>query len=417
MAERQCARSLLLAASVSVAGVLAAAPARAQPDPNPPTVPAPGDPSGEQPAEAEPNEPVFPLADEDKDGASPNAGDVGDIDMGDIDMSDIDVSEADAGEDRADPGNVMANPDEVARPMPWADGVPPEKQERASMLYKEANKLVEITSVAAAVEKYRQALVYWDHPMIRYNLAVVLMEMERPIEAYEHIVAALRFGVPPLGPANHKRAMRDRRALQARLVSVVVRCARPGVEISLNGQMVLQGPGEKDLLIKPGQHQLLAKGGGFATVITSHPLWPDRHYDIAVDPEQAIKRRWTPLVPWTVLGTGLGLSAVGGLLHWRARQNFEDFDRQIATRCPDGCDEVPDDLTGAQSRAKTQNRAAGVLYVLGGGMAVTGAVLWFLNRPRKVDREAFEVGERAFDVAVAPIVSEDAIGLTAAGSF
>ena len=305
------------------------------------------------------------------------------------------------------------------QPMPWAVGVRPEEQDRARALFGEANRLVQIASVAAAVGKYKQALRYWDHPMIRYNLATVLTEMERLIEAYEHIVLALRHGEEPLGAANYKRAVRDHRALKARLVSVAIRCAHDGVQITLNDKSILDGPGQAGELIRPGEHKLVVKRGESTVAMSKYPFWPDRHYDIHVDPVRVTRRHWRRWIPWAVLGAGAGLSMAGGFLHWRAERNFDAFDDKIGQLCPDGCkpDMVPSDVDALENRAEIQNRSAGVLYVLGGGLATTGAVLLYFNRPRRIGRDAFEIRERPFDVRIAPVASARVLGITAGGTF
>ena len=326
----------------------------------------------------------------------------------------------------APPANSGSNtqPDELsADPKPWSVGVSPERQERAQMLYAEANKLVEVTSVAAAAAKYQEALRHWDHPRIRYNLAIVLMEMDRPIEVYSHIEAAVQYGEAPLGEEKYKRALRFRRALRAGLVAVAVRSSQPGVTISLNGQTILEGPGQKEQLTQPGEHQLIAKGGGHGTVIIKYPMWPDRRYDIAVDPSRAIQRRWRPWIPWAVAGAGLGLSAAGGLLYWRAQDNFDSFDAAVRESCMDGCPPgtLSSDIQDLEDRAELQNRTASVLYVVGGSALVAGAVLVYLNRTRRVDSAAFEVKKGPFEFRVAPVVgkagSGGTLGISANGSF
>ena len=318
------------------------------------------------------------------------------LEAGDPDAKDPDVIDPGAGAN-SDAGSVTVNPSDSGHQPRWAVGVLPEKQERAQMLYREANELVAIASVTAAVAKYREALRYWDHPMIRYNLAVVLLERERPIEAYEHLVAALRYGPDPLGPANYKRATRDHRALQARLVSLAIRCSLPGVEISLDGRTVLSKPGQATQLAQPGQHELLVKSSA-ATVTATYPLWPDRHYDIAIDPSRAIKRRWQRWIPWAVTGAGVGLSLLGGAFHWRASDNFAAFDAIIREQCGDGCGPggLPEDAVDLESRAMLQNRLAGGFLVVGTSVVLTGAILVFLNRSRRVDSDAFEVIEKPF---------------------
>lgn len=319
-------------------------------------------------------------------------------------------------------GSVVTVPDDGDESGSWNDGTSPERQDRAQSLYDEANKLVEVASVAAAIGKYKEALSHWDHPKIRYNLAVLLMETGKQVEAYGHIVAALRHGVVALGPANHKRAMTDRRVLQAGLVSLSIRSQQPDVEVSLDGEAVVDTSGQVRSLIRPGEHQLLIRGGGYGTIAAEYPFWPDRHYDITVDPASGIKRYWRGWIPWSVLGTGVVLSSVGGLLHWRAQSNFNEFDDKVIERCRDGCPPgaQPAELESLENRAETQGRFAAALYAVGGVAAVSGIALIIANRPRRVHEDAFHIREAPFDVTVAPAVSRggvSGISIQATGSF
>src|SRR5262245_46605341 len=86
-----------------------------------------------------------------------------------------------------------------AEDKPWAEGVSAENQKAALALYKEGNKFFEESQYKDALAKYEQALAAWDHPAIRYNAAICRINLDQPVEAYDDIVAALRFGEPPLG--------------------------------------------------------------------------------------------------------------------------------------------------------------------------------------------------------------------------
>ena len=63
---------------------------------------------------------------------------------------------------------------------PWAANVAEDAQKQAMQLFEEGNKLFEDSQHAAALAKYREALKVWDHPAIRYNAAVALINLDRP---------------------------------------------------------------------------------------------------------------------------------------------------------------------------------------------------------------------------------------------
>ena len=55
---------------------------------------------------------------------------------------------------------------------PWAMGVPQDVQDKAKALYEEGNTLFAQQAHAPALEKYKQAIALWEHPLIRFNMAV-----------------------------------------------------------------------------------------------------------------------------------------------------------------------------------------------------------------------------------------------------
>ena len=75
----------------------------------------------------------------------------------------------------------------------WSQGVPEAKQAQANTLFDAGNQLFAQQAHAPALEKYRAAIAIWDHPLIRFNLAVTLIRLDRPLEAAEDLEQALRF--------------------------------------------------------------------------------------------------------------------------------------------------------------------------------------------------------------------------------
>src|SRR6187401_3178794 len=88
---------------------------------------------------------------------------------------------------------------------PWAQGVAADDQAKALELYRQGNEQFEQAHYLEALAKYEVALRSWDHPSIRYNAAVCLMNLGRIEEAYENLMAALRFGGEPLSAELQKQ--------------------------------------------------------------------------------------------------------------------------------------------------------------------------------------------------------------------
>ena len=104
-------------------------------------------------------------------------------------------NDADSAEGDAELGEATGgNPD-----SPWAAGVAPENQRQALELYSRGNKLFEQSKHLEALEQYRKAIEFWDHPAIRYNMAVCLINIDKYLEAFGNLEKAMAHGEEPLG--------------------------------------------------------------------------------------------------------------------------------------------------------------------------------------------------------------------------
>src|SRR5262245_298878 len=99
-------------------------------------------------------------------------------------------------------GSPAVEPD--ARP--WASGVPVEDQRRAQQMFAEGNGFLDNLQFATAAARYRQAIEYWPHPAIQYNLAIALIKLDQSIDAYRSITQALRYGAAPLDSEQYEQA-------------------------------------------------------------------------------------------------------------------------------------------------------------------------------------------------------------------
>jgi hypothetical protein len=95
------------------------------------------------------------------------------------------------------------------------------------------------------------------------------------------------------------------------------------------------------------------------------------------------RRRWRYWVPWTVVGSGLGVALLGGLVVAKATSDLDTYDRNVATTCGrTGC-------TGATREALRDQEASAIfegrigigVLVAGGVAAIAGGVMLHVNRP------------------------------------
>jgi tetratricopeptide (TPR) repeat protein len=302
---------------------------------------------------------------------------------------------------------------------PWAAGVTPENQQAALPLFEAGNALFTDSQYAAALVRYREALKLWDHPAIRYNAAVSLINLDQPLPALAHLESALAHGEAPLGPENYRQALLYKKLLAAQVAELEVSCAEPNAEVMLDGETLFRGPGHVVRRLRPGTHQLTARKPGFLTETRALDLPAGRLTREALK-LQAIGalpmrevRRWPVWQPWAVVGGGalLGLAGLPFLLE--ADSNFETFDAEVARVCPTGCTEaeLPPAAGDARDRAEVQNAVAVTLFAVGGATAATGIVLVILNQPR------LEPDRARTKVSVVPQVTPKSAGIAASLAF
>ncbi len=316
--------------------------------------------------------------------------------------------------DASAPADTTPNTNKPAHHQvpPWAKGVTEEQKQRAKELHQQGIKAAKELFYSDALKHYLAALKYWDHPMIRYNTAFVLIKLSRIIEAREHLLQAIRHGEAPLGAEVLQNALTRLELVNKQLAEVEIRSDDAHIEITLDGEPILKGDGKATKIVTPGNHQLVAKTPSLPTLVYRVPIWADQRHTITVDPARALTRRWDSWKPWFVFGAGGVVLGGGGLLYWRAQSNFNEYDRLVLETCPDGCAEaeLSDKAKSLRRWATWQNRFAGVFYTIGALTLLSGTAMLVWNRPRQVD-------DNAFGVEVTPLLSPVGGGITASGRF
>jgi hypothetical protein len=285
-----------------------------------------------------------------------------------------------------------------AQPRPWAEGVTEEHQARALRLFKEGNQLFEESQHAAAVARYRQAIDVWDHPAIHYNLAVALIHLDQPLEAYHHLEPALKFGAAPLGNENYGQALTYKKLLIGQLARLKVICREADAEVSLDGSRLFRAPGEANRLTTPGQHQLTATKRDYLT--ESHPLllMPGKEtvLTLTLTPLKTLaqKRRWPVWKPWVVAAAGVAIAAAVAVpLYVQASSDFRSYDDEVA-RCAaqnplGGCDRstLSAPVQKLVGKAEAERDVGIAAFAAGGALALAGVALVIANQPRVVERK------------------------------
>ena len=300
---------------------------------------------------------------------------------------------------------------------PWAKGVPDDAQKQALLLFQEGNTLFESSEYAAALAKYREALKVWDHPAIRYNAAVALINLDQPLAANENLDLALRYGEAPFSPETHQQALTYRKLLRGQLAELKVACAEAGADVALDGATLFVAPGEATRWLLPGAHQLVARKAGLLTETRSLSLLPGKpaveslaRQEFRPPPTKTV-RRWATWKPWAVLGAGALLALAGVPVILDAKKNIDAFDTEVTNTCGMGCSADSPLLATAnekRDRSHLDSVVAVSLFVVGGALIAGGTAMLIRNQPRVVQEESRP------QATIAPVIGPHSFGLSLA---
>lgn len=162
------------------------------------------------------------------------------------------------------PGGVAPpRPGPQDEAQPWAKGVPEKERSIAFELYEEGNREFIQGRYPQALVRYREAIQHWEHPAIRYNIAVCLINLGRPVEARNNLERGMAYGPEVLGADVYAQGEAYRTRLDAQLARLTLDCPEPGEEVMIDGQLVFTGPGVVATFLMPGEHNIVATKPGF----------------------------------------------------------------------------------------------------------------------------------------------------------
>jgi tetratricopeptide (TPR) repeat protein len=308
---------------------------------------------------------------------------------------------------------------------PWAAGVPSTEQQAALALFHDGNVQLNDGLFAKAVEKYQQALAHWDHPAIHYNLALALMNLDKTIEAYDNFDAALKYGEAPLQSKDKFDNAKNYLVILSHAIGEVeVVCNKTGAKVAIDGKEVFTAPGVYRGKVKVGKHQIVATLEGHPTRVEATDIQPGAPFKIelhlyTVAELTRYRRKWDATwTPYAVMGAGVAVGVVGGIFELLASNKYASYDRTIAS-----CNQMDSGCANSQSLKSERStgddyKATGfALYGVGAAAVVTGAVLWWINRPEAYQIRAEDLQPEQPQVRVTPVVSPTFAGAALSGSF
>jgi hypothetical protein len=295
----------------------------------------------------------------------------------------------------ADPAPTLAPQEELepkpaaedaVRENPWSQGVPEAERRAADALFQEGNALMRESITLSAAAKYREALTHWDHPNVHFNLAVALISLDQPVETYEHLQQAIRYGPGPLQQERYDHARNYLRLLEQQLAHVEVRCAVAGASVELDGRPLFTAPGSYQGLARAGRHTVVARREGLVTNQSVRVLEGGQTHVIDLELKTLEEltehhRRWDAWKPWAVVGAGAAVVLTGGALHYAGAQKIQEANRRANEECSTGCPGgEPPDVKSLRQQGTNMQQAAIAAYAVGGATLVVGSVLAYLNR-------------------------------------
>lgn len=295
-----------------------------------------------------------------------------------------------SGSAHAQPAEATAvAPGEKVRP--WAAGVPEAEQAAALELYRAGNLEFAESRFAQALVKYKEAIRHWDHPAIRFNMAVCQINLDQPLAAKDNLERGLAYGDGPLGANSYGLGLTYRKLLDAQLARLRIACPEPGTQVTLDGKFLFTGPGSVEEALLPGEHQVVATKTEFLTASKALVLVAGKLTTYDIRPTELkvatrTVRRWAPWKPWAVVGGAGALAVAGAISYVAAKHNFASYDQDISAQCPHGCDAAMhmalSELRHKRDRGDAEQVLAFSLFSAGGAAIVAGTIGLIMNQPR-----------------------------------
>jgi hypothetical protein len=304
------------------------------------------------------------------------------------------------------------------------DAVSPADEREARIAFLRGNDDLNDGLFPQAVDDYTAALTHWDHPAIHYNLALALINLDRPLEVYDHLTKAIADGPEPLDKDKYDHAKEYLQLVQGQLADIVVSCDQPGVKVAVDGKEVFTAPGTYTAKVRAGKHTFVADKQGYNARSTAPVISPGDTFRIELtlyttEELTRYRRRWdTAWLPYGVIGAGAVVGLVGGGLELSAQSSFKDYDAAIISCNHDnangGCN-VTTSIQHLRDSGNAKRTAGLVMYGVAGSAIAAGAVLAYLNRRQEYRIHAEDLsGEQ---VSITPLVAPGMAGALVQGHF
>ncbi|KFE68238.1 hypothetical protein [Hyalangium minutum] len=299
----------------------------------------------------------------------------------------------------------------LTREPAWAKNVSLEQQQAAVGPFEQGNTMLKESLFIEAAKKYRESLQHWDHPATSYNLALAMMNLDKPDEVYALMNVSIAHGQAPLGPDRYQHAQKYIERMEHDYARMTLLC-RTDTSVTLKSEIqhLPVSCQRFERLLRPGPYLLSATHDGYQLPDLKLDVEPGQKLGYRLEIEE--QRRWAAWKPWAVMGAGAALAVGGRLIHMKARDDLRAFDARV--------DELggwmpPDpQVVDARPRAKTLQRVAAVSYAVGGAAVFTGVALLYVNRLQP-KLHPVPLGDN--ELTVTPVVGGGQTGVQASTQF
>lgn len=319
---------------------------------------------------------------------------------------------------------------------PWAAGVAIEDQKFALEKFRQGNLQLNDGLFANAATLYREALTHWNHPAINYNLALALLNLDHPIEVYDSLEKAIKYGPAPLEKDKFEHAKEYMLLVKQQIAEIDVSCAKAGAKVSVDGKEVFTvkagEPGRYRGRVRVGKHTFVAEKPGYNAQVDAPFIGPGEPFRIELTLYTAeeltrYRRKWQKTwLPYAVVGGGLAVGMIGGVMSLSAKSSYEEFDTEVA-RCNEasmsgGCTDAS--VMSIRDSGDTKKTLGYVGYGVAGAAIVTGLVMAYMNRNESYQITADEYRRQEREkvaakgaVTFTPVIGPDLSGAMVHGSF
>jgi tetratricopeptide (TPR) repeat protein len=298
-------------------------------------------------------------------------------------------------------------------------------EQKALVAFHQGNDLLNNGLFPQAVDKYRAALVSWDHPAIHYNLALALINLEQPLDVFDQLNKAIEYGAEPLDKDKFDHAKEYLKLVEGQLADVEVSCDKIGAKVAVDGKDVFVAPGKYTAKVRVGKHTFFADKQGYIARITAPFIGPGEKFRIELKVYTAEEltryhRKWqNTWFPYVVAGAGAVVGLVAGGLELSAQSSYDQFNTKVAAcnTMSAGCPTSTPGITSLRDSGDTKRTIGYVGYGIAGAAIATGAVLLWVNRRQPYQLSPEELEPTPAPIAVTPIVSPEMAGAMVQGHF